>query len=140
GRAPVRVTDFTPIKKDGKDVTSTQAKDLVATLGLDVVQRDERYLLTAAPRVEALGDYVLALKLENALSIEQLNVPFGVKTCSTVRADFTECEGQRLDFDLRGSPGDVWGFYDHQDPLRGPLAFVSDRRLRGDLTAPGFYE
>lgn len=140
GKAPIRVTDFTPIKKDGKDLTSTQAKDFVAKLGLDVVQRDDDYLLTAAPRVEALGSYVLALKLENALSIEQLNVPFGVKTCSAVRADFTECEGHRLDFDLRGSPGDVWRFYDDQDPLSGPLSFVSDRRLRGDLTAPGSYE
>src|SRR5690606_37918932 len=122
GKAPVRVTDFTPIHKDGKDLTSTQARDLVKELGLEVVQKDYSYLLSGAPRLEALGSYVVAPKLQNELSVEQRNVPFEVKKCSSVQADFSASQGESLDFDLEGSPGDVWTFYDEQDPLRGPLS------------------
>lgn len=140
GKAPVRVTDFTAIQKDGKDLSSNQAESLVEQLALDVTQDDDRYVLSAAPGLEALGSYLLALKLENDLRIEQRNVTFDVKECSTVQADFSACQDQTFDFDLAGSPGDVWTFYDAEDPLDGPLSFVSDRRLRGRLPTPAIYE
>jgi hypothetical protein len=128
------------VQRDGADLTAKQAATLLDELGLGVAESAGGYVITATPSRESLGSYLLALKLENPLRVEQRNIGFDVKECGVVQADFSVCEGETFDFDLEGSPGDVWTFYTSGDPLADYVGFVSDRRLRGELAAPALYE
>lgn len=131
GLAPVEATDFTPTQKDGKGLSAKEAEDLVKQLAIKLVPTEDRYLVTAAPARETLGDYLFTVKLENDVRVEQRDISFGVKECSAVQADFTVCEDETFDLDLEGAPGDVWTFYDPANPLEADVSFVEERRLRG---------
>jgi hypothetical protein len=135
GQAPIDVTDFTPTHKDGKGLSSAEAKRWQSELNAKVSRRDDGYVLEASPSSNAQGSYLFSVKLQNALSIEPRDVPFAVASCAAVKADFTVCEDESFDVDLAGSPGDVWTFYEQPEPLAEQLQFVSDRRLRGSLSA-----
>lgn len=133
GMGTVKVTDFTPTQRDGKGLSAKEAASVVEQLAIELKPTQDRYLVTAAPARETLGDYVFTLKVENDVGAEQRDISFGVKECTAVQADFTVCEGEPFDLDLEGSPGDIWDFYDSTNPLKANVDFVSDRRLRGSM-------
>lgn len=136
GKAPVELLDFTPTYRDGQALSAKQAADVARLLKAKPVRQGDDYLLQAAPSEDAEGSYVFSVKLKNTLSVEQRDIPFAVRSCDAVKADFSVCADKEFDEDLAGDKGDVWQFYDPADPLfQTRLQFVGERRIRGKLPA-----
>lgn len=136
GKAPVELLDFTPTYRDGQALSAKGASDVARLLQAKPVRHGDEYRLQAAPSEDAEGSYIFSVKLKNALSVEQRDIPFAVRSCDAVRADFSVCAATEFDEDLAGDKGDVWQFYDPADPLfQTSLQFVGERRIRGKLPA-----